>query len=462
MNGSAASFAPYNPVAKLQWLERVAMERLTAAELAIAALLANRANSTHGRYFHSFAQFTEELSYSKRTLKTAMASLLARGILRQPRIGGGRGHASEYEININYTPQERGKSASPFSGEERVQSASPFPIKGAVFCTKGCSFLHERGKCTSPQSIHETDSESVSMNEGRDGQRGGALPAPPSTVNREDAPITTWQDRHPSFWLAYPFRADVAAVENMLDTLAGSGAPMDAIIAGAARYARYCAANPKMRMAPGKWLEGQRWRDDWTLPGQVDGKTRGKAKEEGGQGEALPASKAHADSILERAGEHRAEYEDDDFRTRLYAERIENAITQTCAMEADMEEEDLLEPLTPWPLGQAADFANWLYRYLMDTEGNKPGMGGVSQDDLRASKDDLIYRLTNGTRKSRMARQNAWGVPICHVLGDVDDTMAPEHGCYLDAWKLAMEAQRGKRTSAASALAQARAALAMA
>ena len=146
MNGSAASFAPYNPVAKLQWLERVAMERLTAAELAIAALLANRANSTHGRYFHSFAQFTEELSYSKRTLKTAMASLLARGILRQPRIGGGRGHASEYEININYTPQERGKSASPFSGEERVQSASPFPIKGAVFCTKGCSFLHERGQ----------------------------------------------------------------------------------------------------------------------------------------------------------------------------------------------------------------------------------------------------------------------------------------------------------------------------
>ena len=157
---SSPATTPFGPVAKLLWLDRVAAERLTAAELAIAALLANRVNSSTGRYFHSFAQFADELPYSERTLKTAISSLLARGIILQHRRGNGRGIATEYQIVLDFPAQERVKQTAPFSEEERVKQTAPFSEKGAVSRQKGCSFTSERVKQTAPHLV-VNDSESI-------------------------------------------------------------------------------------------------------------------------------------------------------------------------------------------------------------------------------------------------------------------------------------------------------------
>ena len=155
-----SSPAHFGPVAKLQWLERVAQERLTAAQLAVAALLANRANSLTGLYFHSFDQFRAELPYSERALKSAVSDLLDRGIIRQHRKGHGRGRATEYQLVLDFTPQERVKQTAPFSEEERVKQTAPFSEKGAVSRQKGCSFTSERVKQTAPHLV-VTDSESI-------------------------------------------------------------------------------------------------------------------------------------------------------------------------------------------------------------------------------------------------------------------------------------------------------------
>ena len=167
-----SSPAHFGPVAKLQWIERVAKERLTAAQLSVAALLANRANGLTGLYFHSFEQLRAELPYSERALKSAVSDLLERGIIRQHRKGNGRGRATEYQLVLDFSPQEmvkqtapfseeeRVKQTAPFSEEERVKQTAPFSEKGAVSRQKGCSFTSERVKQTAPHLVL-TDSESV-------------------------------------------------------------------------------------------------------------------------------------------------------------------------------------------------------------------------------------------------------------------------------------------------------------
>ena len=488
----AESSSPlFGPVAKLQWLEQVARERLTAAELAIAAFLANRANNVSGRYFHSFDQFTDELPSGKRALRMAVANLLARGVIIQPRRGNGRGNASEYQLNLGYTApergkqtatfseNERGKQTATFSENERGKQTATFSVKGADSCLKGGSFTSKRGKQTAPHLIHKTDSQSVLMNEcdGRDGAPVGARPS----VNFEDA--------YPWFWAAFPFKADVAAVEAKLSDLAAAGAPMAAIEAGAQRYSRYVAANPRMRMAPVKWLEGQRWRDDWMAPLKPPGKAKGHQDQQQAEPLAMSAvsdvamddnddglvlidvddidewdadgipTDAAIDALRDENGILRllemtpaaqeacyawTEKHCPSMADQPYAERMANEMQFQFETETELEAEGALPSFTPWSRGEALNFATWLYRKLRSTEWNEgDGMDAIPEADIESARKDLVWRLTRGTRASRLTRHTAYSIPIGLVLDDFPP--GDGGGGYLAEWKAEVANQKQAR-----------------
>lgn len=443
---------------------------LRRSDCAVLAALVGYTNKITGLAWPSLDTLSRRCGLSVSSAKRAVQRLAARRYLS---ITSGEGHATnDYRIDFSHRPVV--STVTPHAPDCGVSRDTTNPT--VVSSVHDCGVNRDTVVVSSvtPKLIYELGDNPSSENEGRAGQRGGAKPAPPSADNRvEDAPSATWQDRHPRFWLAYPFRADVSATEAMLDKLASAGAPMDAILDGAARYARYCAGNPKMRMNPLKWLEGQRWRDDWTTPTKPTGKAKGSDKvdstpmrEDGDQGEDMDVSEGpanlqpHLAMLVPRCGTDVMcdAFWPEDIEAQPYAANIAHVMRGACELEAAMEEDEFLDPIAPWPPQKASDFTDWLYRRLQDSEGSKPGMASYGPEAFRAAKDDLIIRLVTGTRVSRLEAPNPWLVPVAHVIGDMD--MLPEGGHYLDAWQRDREAQHAKRHAAAAALSQARAALA--
>lgn len=439
---------------------------LRRSDCAVLAALVGFTNKVTGLAWPSLDTLARRCGLSVSSAKRATKRLAARRYLS---INSGEGHATN-DYRIDFTRRPVVSAVPPHAPDCGVSRATTNAT--VVSAVPDCGVIRDPLVVSSvtPKLIHELGNNPSSGNEGRDGWTGGAKPAPPSPVSREDATSAAWQDRHPDFWKRYPFRADVAATEAMLDTLAGSGAPMDAILDGAGRYARYCAGNPRMRMAPLKWLEGQRWRDDWTAPAKAKSsdKVNGKAREEPVKGEVAmsegPANlQASLDMLVPRCGQAvLTDWEEDDGfdATQPYAVNVAQALRYQTSIEAFMaeNEDENLATLTPWPRQRAEAFADWLYRQLQDSEGTKPGMACYGDDAVHAAKSDLIHRLVNGTRESRLEAPNPWLVPIAHVIGDVEDFQL-DSGPYLDAWQEYLERQATKRSAAAAALGQARAAL---
>lgn len=95
-----------------------------------------------------------------------------------------------------------------------------------------------------------------------------------------------WGQAFDSFWQAYPKKVGITKCRDKFKSLVKNGVPPDSLIAGAKRYADWCARNkkePQYMANPYTWLTQGRWDDellDDVTPLSDREKERLRAKEE--------------------------------------------------------------------------------------------------------------------------------------------------------------------------------------
>jgi hypothetical protein len=88
------------------------------------------------------------------------------------------------------------------------------------------------------------------------------------------------KDGYAAFWDAWGRRVTVAETERLIDAKMEEGASLADIIAGVARFRKYCSDTGKPpRMKPAAFVHGEKWRDDWILyPTQPTRAKKGRTK----------------------------------------------------------------------------------------------------------------------------------------------------------------------------------------
>jgi len=237
------------PVQKLQILAARAKDPdLSRTELAVLCVLADSLNSKTGQHYRSFVSWANVTASSLRTVKRAMARLIAKGYVDLVRQGKGK-EANRYTLG------------SVTDDTTLSEVVTPVSISGDMGVQKVVTPM-------SPLSM--TLSEEYPRIERNRSAEGDAMPGGPAVAalgQRQPDKGTPGEDKYPDFWAAYPLKAGVRNAELKLGALINAGADYAAILAGARRYAEYCRSTKQVRRSTADaWLDRESWRDEWSAP----------------------------------------------------------------------------------------------------------------------------------------------------------------------------------------------------
>lgn len=255
--------------------------RLSRGALAVLTAITDHANGD-GIAWPSLTTLARECGIDRSTVCRIVRDLKSGGYLHVAQAGS-RSRSTRYRVALEMA--------------DKVGAATHLEVGAAVHQGR-CETVTHVGAATPPESIHESGHEARDEMNGcnvPESDQRSALDAPPCSdqATGGGGAVDTFADRYPEFWRVYPIRAEVARVEAMIADLIERGASLAAILAGAERYGAYVETNPKMRMAASKWLEGQRWRDEWT-PAKRQRSDTGEAKPERAGARAKPSGKGKA------------------------------------------------------------------------------------------------------------------------------------------------------------------------
>ena len=387
--------------------------RLSRGALAVLIAITDHANGD-GIAWPSLTTLARECGIDRRTAMRALGDLKSGGYLHVAQAGS-RSRSTRYRVALEMA--------------DKVGAAMPLGVGAAMSPCRG-ETVTDVGAAMPPESIHESGHEARDEMNGcnvPESDQRSALDAPPCSdqATGGGGAVDTFADRYPEFWRVYPIRAEVARVEAMIADLIERGASLAAILAGAERYGAYVETNPKMRMAASKWLEGQRWRDEWT-PAKRQRSNTGEAKPErtgaraksSGKGKAAvkgenaPASRTARETgkttpAPAPSAQTAADYVKSE-RERLA--RAEKQMQEASAREAERRRKDAEferdyqtereQTFTPWPANKALEAAKAFFDATRPERGRV--YGGISKQE--EARLDLVGRLLGGFGKSNQLK----------------------------------------------------------
>lgn len=250
--------SPFNPVIKLQWLRQVVADpNNTRAVLAVCIVLADMSNSASGISWPSYKYLSDATKITPRGVKMAIKSAIQTGAISVAEPGT-RTKSNRYKINLALLGSEP-QFTTLLSGSE------PQFTSEVVNHSSSCSEpqRHHVVNHSSPESIYLSEQQAkdrIDISQA-DGVALSLRPCRPTLARRP------CQNSYDEFWTAVGKRATVAESEQIIERLVGDGVPLEDIVNGAKRWRLYNEATGGRRAtSPAKWLEKEKWRDDWTLP----------------------------------------------------------------------------------------------------------------------------------------------------------------------------------------------------
>lgn len=246
----SAKAAPFGPVRKIQWLCGAAgRSEMSRAELAVLIVLANHINTETGKAWPSFGRIATIAATTVRTAKRAVSRLTAMDLI-QIAEHGGPGRSNRYRLNWDLFEQD-GDGVM----HDTMQGAMVTPVS-----TYGDTHGSNMVSPISPDPINPSEQEAKDEIEGSQAE-GVAAP-----LRSEACGLPPVKDGYAAFWDAWGRRVTVAETERLIASKMEEGAALVDIIAGVARFRKYCADTGKPpRMKPAAFVHGEKWRDDWQL-----------------------------------------------------------------------------------------------------------------------------------------------------------------------------------------------------
>jgi hypothetical protein len=254
----------YGPVAKLAFAAKVArIAKISRAEQAIVLVLADMADAKSGIAWPSFNTLAKRTSISSRHAKRAIKKLENYGLITIVEAGT-RVRSNRYCINMDAVP----------SDIPDTTEGGDMPITTVVTSEYMSGDMEGLDVVTAmpPESIHS--SEHQASDEWERSQAEGGAPCAPALRPSLARQPGTGSDRFPEFWEAVGRRTTVAESEQLIAETLAKGVAYKDILDGARRWTAYNAATGGKRKAtPLRWLQNEKWRDDWAPPARA-GETR--------------------------------------------------------------------------------------------------------------------------------------------------------------------------------------------
>lgn len=247
----------FGPLEKIRFLAKAAAwtgPRLTRGELAVLIVIVNRINAQTGKTFGRQLKIGQNAGESLAQAKRDIKSLVARGVIEITKRGTYT-QSNTYAVCWTAFDAAAGGSVTDDTSVTHDTSVTDDTVVVSPM-TPGV------GSPMTPLSIPLSGFIAPIERNGShaDGDASpGALPSgaggrPPG------------KDRYPEFWQAIGRRTSVAAAEARLEKLIAAGADYQEIVDGATRYRAYCDVAGGAKISSDKWLQGEKWRDDWTPP----------------------------------------------------------------------------------------------------------------------------------------------------------------------------------------------------
>lgn len=248
-NQSLDHFNVFGPVDKLKFLCIAAADAsLSRSDLASLMTIANGANSKTGVTWRSSSTLARETASTTRTVKRSIKKLVEKGYVAITKKGNRSGKANTYSL---------GDIDVLAGGVADITTFADLLVTPAT--TSGDAGV--TSDVTAMSHLSMTLSEPKARIERNRSSEGDALPC--GVAGAPSGKRQPSGDIYPDFWNTFPFRAGVAAAEEILGKFIKDGIEYEAILAGAKRYAEYCKRS-KIRTSANAWLRRQSWRDEWT------------------------------------------------------------------------------------------------------------------------------------------------------------------------------------------------------
>lgn len=260
----ATKAAPFGPVRKIQWLCGAAgRAELSRAELAVLIVLADHINTETGKAWPSFGRIANIAATTVRTAKRAVSRLTAMDLI-QIAEHGGPGRSNRYRLNWARFQQDADGDTYDTMPSAMVTPVAPYGD------THGPNMVSSM----SPDPFNPSEQEAEDEIEGSQAE-GVAAP-----LRLGACGLPHSKDGYAAFWDAWGRRVTVAETERLIDAKMEEGASLADIIAGVARFRKYCSDTGKPpRMKPAAFVHGEKWRDDWILyPTQPTRAKKGRTK----------------------------------------------------------------------------------------------------------------------------------------------------------------------------------------
>jgi len=260
----ATKAAPFGPVRKIQWLCGAAgRPELSRAELAVLIVLADHINTETGKAWPSFGRIANIAATTVRTAKRAVSRLTAMDLI-QIAEHGGPGRSNRYRLNWARFQQDADGDTDDTMPSAMVTPVAPYGD------THGPNMVSSM----SPDPFNPSEQEAEDEIEGSQAE-GVAAP-----LRLGACGLPHSKDGYAAFWDAWGRRVTVAETERLIDAKMEEGASLADIIAGVARFRKYCSDTGKPpRMKPAAFVHGEKWRDDWILyPTQPTRAKKGRTK----------------------------------------------------------------------------------------------------------------------------------------------------------------------------------------
>jgi hypothetical protein len=210
------------------------------------------ADSSSGVAWPSYNTIAAAIQTTPRGTKKAIAQAVEAGLVEIAEHGT-RVRSNRYRINLNVIGGE--PQDTTLGGEHQFTTV--------VNSSSSCSERQQPYVVnhSSPESIHLSEHQAKDRKD-RSQADGGSLSLRPERPSLANQP-----GRFAEFWLAVGKRATVGESEQLLAELIADGVDLAEIVAGANRWRMYNEATGGRRAtSPLKWLQRQKWLDDWTLP----------------------------------------------------------------------------------------------------------------------------------------------------------------------------------------------------
>ena len=245
--------APFGAVAKLKWLRVIAgRPEISRTALASCCVLADMTDANTGLSWPSYNTIAKATGTTARGTKKAIAQAIEAGLFTIAEHGT-RVRSNRYRLNLAVLGSEP---------EDTTLGGDPQDTR--VVNTSDIGGERQRHYVVNPsshESIHLSEQEAKDRWERS--QADGDAPA----LRPERPTLARPAGRFDEFWQAVGKRATVAESEQLLKELIANGVDYAEIVGGANRWREYnVVTGGKRATSPLKWLQRQKWLDDWTLP----------------------------------------------------------------------------------------------------------------------------------------------------------------------------------------------------